>query len=72
MNYDENIFKAKANIKARRIWLIFSILLTLNYGSDTANGFYPKTNFIIFALLCWLPFFIGEFFLKFKGKSSNY
>ena len=72
MNYDENVFKAKANIKARRIWLIFSILLTLNYGSDTANGFYPKTNFIIFALLCWLPFFIGEFFLKFKGKSSNY
>mgnify|MGYP000446141434 CR=1 FL=1 len=38
MNYDENVFKAKANIKARRIWLIFSLLLTANYGADMSNG----------------------------------
>lgn len=34
MNYDANVFKAKANIKARRIWLVFSLLLTANYGTD--------------------------------------
>ena len=28
MGYDEKIFKAKANIKARRLWLVFAILLT--------------------------------------------
>ena len=38
MGYDEKIFKAKANIKARRLWLVFAILLTANYGTDTANG----------------------------------
>lgn len=37
MGYDEKIFKAKANIKARRLWLVFAILLTANYGTDTAN-----------------------------------
>ena len=38
MNYDENIFKAKANQRARKIWLIFALLLTANYGSDTSKG----------------------------------
>ena len=28
MGYDEKIFKAKANIKARRLWLVFALLLT--------------------------------------------
>lgn len=47
MNYDENVFKEKANIKARRIWLVFALLLTANYGSDAANGLYPFSNYII-------------------------
>ena len=38
MNYDASVFKEKANRKARIIWLIFSILLSANYGSDTGNG----------------------------------
>ena len=38
MNYDENVFKEKANIKARRIWLVFALLLTANYGSDAATN----------------------------------
>ena len=40
MNYDANVFKAKANIKARRIWLVFSLLFSANKGADAANGFY--------------------------------
>ena len=28
MNYDEKLFKEKANRKARKIWLIFAILLS--------------------------------------------
>lgn len=55
MNYDENVFKTKANLKVRRIWLIFSLLLTANYGADVANGIYPATNYIAFVLLCWIP-----------------
>ena len=38
MNYDESVFKAKANQRARKIWLIFALLLTANYGSDTSKG----------------------------------
>ena len=41
MDYDEKLFKAKANIKAQRIWLVFALLLTANYGSDVSSGLYP-------------------------------
>ena len=47
MNYDETLFKAKANQKARRIWLIFGLLLTANYGADVSNGLYPVNEYII-------------------------
>ena len=71
MNYDENVFKEKANKKARRIWLIFAILLTANYGADVANGIYPANQYVIFVLLCWLPFVIGDVILKIKGKATE-
>lgn len=71
MKYDENIFKAKANIKARRIWLIFAILLSANYGSDVSNKLYPAVQYIIFLALCWIPFFVGEILLKVKGKTTD-
>ena len=71
INYDENVFKAKANIKARRIWLVFSLLLTANYGADMSNGLYPSKQYLYFVLLCWIPFFIGELFLKIKGKTTD-
>ena len=71
MNYDANFSKDKANIKARRIWLVFSLLLTANYGTDAANGIYPKSSYIIFVALCWIPFFIGELFFRIKGKATD-
>lgn len=71
MGYDEKIFKAKANIKARRLWLVFAILLTANYGTDTANGAYSVSNYIIFVILCWLPFVCGDILLKRKGKDNE-
>lgn len=54
MGYDEKIFKAKANIKARRLWLVFAILLTANYGTDTANGAYSIIiiSFLLFYAGC--------------------
>ena len=71
MGYDEKIFKAKANIKARRLWLVFALLLTANYGTDTANGSYSISNYIIFVILCWLPFVCGDILLKRKGKDND-
>lgn len=71
MEYNENEFKAKANIKARRIWLVFALLLTANYGTDVSNGGYSSSNFIIFLILCWVPFFSGDLLLRIKGKTDD-
>lgn len=71
MEYNENEFKAKANIKARRIWLVFALLLTANYGSDVPKGGYPASNFIIFLILCWVPFFAGDLLLRIKGNIDD-
>lgn len=71
MDYNENEFKAKANIKTRRIWLVFALLLSANYGSDVSQGGYPSTNYIIFLILCWVPFFSGDLLLRIRGKADD-
>lgn len=71
MDYNENEFKAKANIKARRIWLVFALLLSANYGTDVSQGGYPSTNFTIFLILCWVPFFAGDLLLRIRGKADD-
>lgn len=71
MNYDENVFKEKANRKARKIWLVFAILLTANYGADAAGGLWSAKYYITFVLLCWMPFFMGQFVLKKKGMATD-
>ena len=71
MDYNENEFKAKANIKTRRIWLVFALLLSANYGSDVSQGGYPSTNYIIFLILCWVPFFAGALLLRIRGKADD-
>lgn len=71
MDYNENEFKAKANIKTRRIWLVFALLLSANYGSDVSQGGYPSTNYIIFLILCWVPFFAGDLLLRIRGQADD-
>lgn len=71
MDYNENEFKANANIKTRRIWLVFALLLSANYGSDVSQGGYPSTNYIIFLILCWVPFFAGDLLLRIRGKADD-
>lgn len=71
MDYNENEFKAKANIKARRTWLVFALLLSANYSTDVSQGGYPSTNFIIFLILCWVPFFAGDLLLRIRGKADD-
>ena len=67
MNYDAKAFKAKANKRARNIWLIFALLLTANYGTDVKDGLYPSNFYIVFLILCWLPFIAGQIMLKLKS-----
>ena len=67
MTYDENVFKEKANRKARKIWIVFAVLLSANYGSDASGGLYPTTSYLIFLALCWLPLIFGEVLLRVKA-----
>ena len=71
MGYNENEFKEKANRKARRIWLIFAVLLCANYGGDVSSGDYSGLNYVIFLLLCWIPILSGEILLRVKGWSTD-
>ena len=71
MTYDENVFKEKANRKARKIWIIFAVLLSANYGSDASGGLYPTTSYLIFLALCWLPLIFGEVLLRVKGWATE-
>ena len=71
MTYDENVFKEKANRKARKIWIVFAGLLSANYGSDASGGLYPTTSYLIFLALCWLPLIFGEVLLRVKGWATE-
>lgn len=72
MNYDADTFKEKANRKARNIWLVFAILLTANYGADVADGLWSMEYYIIFVLLCWIPFLVGQIVLKVRGMATEW
>lgn len=71
MSYDESLFKEKANRKARKIWLIFAVLLSANYGSDVANGLQTVPYYLVFLLLCWFPIITGEILLRVKGFATE-
>lgn len=71
MTYDENVFKEKANRKARKIWIVFAVLLSANYGSDASGGLYPTTSYLVFLALCWLPLIFGEVLLHVKGWATE-
>lgn len=71
MNYDESVFKEKANRRARRIWIIFAALLSANYGADVANHLRGTSYYIIFLALCWLPIITGEILLRVKGFDTD-
>ena len=71
MTYDENVFKEKANRKARKIWIVFAVLLSANYGSDASGGLYTTTFYLMFLALCWLPLIFGEVLLRVKGWATE-
>lgn len=71
MDYDPKVFKEKANRKARKVWLIFAILLSANYGSDVSSGLSTPQYYFTFLALCWIPFIIGQILLKIKGMATD-
>lgn len=70
MEYNEEIFKQKANRRAKKVWFIFNIILTINYLSQTSNGDVTSNYFIVFLFMCWVPYVIGVISLKIHGMAS--
>lgn len=72
MDYNEQLFKEKANRRSRKVWLIFAILLSANYGADCGNGLIEPSYYLTFLALCWIPFFVGQILLKVKGMATDW
>lgn len=70
MEYNEDLFKKKANRTARNIWMALSLILTASYGADTSQGLRTTQYFVTFLLICWIPFFTGLLLLKIKGTAT--
>ena len=67
MEYDERKFKASANKKARIVWIVLLVLITLAHVSQIGKGISLSTCGII-VFLGWLPYLIGRVMLKIKGE----
>lgn len=71
MKYNEEEFKQSANKRATVIWFILNILLSASYGAETQQGLHTANYYVIFLLLCWIPFLIGQLILRIRGKSAD-
>lgn len=72
MGYDEKYFKASANKKALRIWMLIGTILTIAYVVEWLNGGRTPGYTIIFCLICWLPPFATLLLLKLRGWEIAY
>lgn len=70
MEYNEEVFKKSANLKMMLIWMIVCVILTAAYAIEILKGLRTIQYFIIFAIFCWLPFFVGVAILRIKGMSN--
>ena len=66
MEYNEKYFKASANKKARMVWIILLVLITLGHAPQIGKGI-SAGNFIIMILLGWLPYLFGRIICKLNG-----
>ena len=51
MEYNEQAFKEKANLKAMKVWLALIAIMTLSYGSDLSKGIYTATQYVVFLVI---------------------
>lgn len=72
MEYDEKVFKERANRKAAVVWLIVNILLSISTAAEMVRGQHTLQYAFIYYTMCWLPYLVGIVFLKVKGLASPY
>ena len=69
MEYNEQAFKEKANLKAMKVWLALIAIMTLSYGSDLSKGIYTATQYVVFLVMAWVRTF-GRRDVEVKGESD--
>ena len=72
MNYDEKQFKVSANKKARNMWMITSLILTIAYTIELIKGGRTPAYYTAFMILCWAPFIFSVILLKIKGLDTTW
>lgn len=72
MGYDEKFFKSSANKKAMYMWMFTAIILSVAYTVELIKGDRTPQYYIVFMILCWLPFLLGVVFLRVKGIDTTW
>lgn len=71
MEYNEEVFKKRANKSTMIMWLLIGIILSAAYLIEVLKGASTPEYYISFLAICWLPFFTGLLVLKLKGSSTQ-
>ena len=72
MGYDEKFFKKSANKKAMYMWMFTAIILSLAYTVELIKGDRTPQYYMVFMILCWIPFLLGVAFLLVKGMDTTW
>lgn len=72
MEYNEELFKKKANKKAAIVWLVVNILLSISTAAEILRGQHTTQYIFIYYGMCWLPYLLSLVFLKVKGLATRY
>lgn len=72
MEYNEELFKKSANIKAALMWLTINIVLTVAYTIEIIKGERTVSYYITFMTACWGPFLLALLILKIKGMATSW
>ena len=72
MGYDEKLFKSSANKKAMYMWMFTAIILSVAYTVELIKGDRTPQYYMIFMIVCWVPFLLGVAILLIKGIDTTW
>ena len=72
MGYDDKLFKSSANKKAMYMWMFTAIILSVAYTVELIKGDRTPQYYMIFMIVCWVPFLLGVAILLIKGIDTTW
>ena len=70
MDYNEEYFKEKANLKAKGMWCLLCILFTISHVVDYVLKLHTIGYVIASLIVSWSMYGVGRLILKIKGKGT--